>query len=35
MNEERQDELPIMVDGTVSLEVNPKEIVTLEFLTAE
>jgi alpha-mannosidase/mannosylglycerate hydrolase len=32
MNEERQDDLPIMENGTVSFDVKPKEIVTVEFI---
>lgn len=31
MNEERQETLPIMDNGSVALSVNPKEIVTIEF----
>lgn len=33
MNEERQEELPILEDNTLSFDVKPKEIVTLEFMT--
>jgi alpha-mannosidase len=31
MNEERQESLPIIDDGSVAISVKPKEIVTIEF----